>query len=292
VPERFPSALFTEPGEPERVIVDAENGRWSYQNESLSIDIRRFTTNEPLVWFVADIYMRDADEFRPLFGNEGRTGRTPLMPWKLARLNQAVLILTGDNMIHMDVDKKGSIIRDGRIYSGRTNKSAMAWDPVNQAMVLFPYGTYTAEQILESGYENTFAFGPILVMNGQKITREIKQSNVYKENPRCGLGMIEPGHFIAIVVDGRRDKYSVGVNLDRFADMFLEYGCTDAFNMDGGVSACMVFMGEQLNYHGDVKDISQQRHLPDALGFGFSTQIPTINDPIHNDGIDRTGKYK
>ena len=104
--------------------------------------------------------------------------------------------------------------------------------------------------------------------------------------------MIEPGHFIAIVVDGRREKYSKGVNLDRFADMFVEYGCTQAFNMDGGVSACMVFMGEQLNMHGDVEDISKQRHLPDALGFGFSTQVPTINDPILNDGIDRSGKYK
>lgn len=288
---QFPDELFAAPGEPEQVSVDTENGKWSYKSESLSIEINRYSTDEPQVWFVAEIYMRNADAFRPLFGNEGRSGRTPLMPWKIARLNRAVLLLTGDNMLHMDSDRKGAIIRDGRIYSAHEKGSAMAWDPENLAMVLFPGGTYTAEQILESGYENTFAFGPILLKDGKKAEREFPKSGVAGVNPRCGIGMIEPGHFIAIVVDGRRLKYSVGVRLDRFADMFLEYGCTDAFNMDGGVSACMIFMGEQLNSHGNIPNDSKQRHMPDAIGIGWSTLLPTIDDPIYNDGIDLSGKY-
>ena len=288
---RFSDELFTAPGEAEQVSVDTENGKWSYKSESLSIEINRFSTDEPLVWFVAEIYMRNADAFRPLFGNEGRSGRTPLMPWKIARLNHAVLLLTGDNMLHMDSERKGAIIRDGRIYSSRTRGSVMAWDPQSLAMVLFPGGTYSAEQILESGYENTFAFGPILLKDGEIAEHEFPQSGVAGVNPRCGIGMIEPGHFIAIVVDGRRPKYSVGVRLERYAEMFKEYGCTDAFNMDGGVSACMIFMGEQLNSHGNIPNDSKQRHMPDAIGIGCSTLLPTINDPIYNDGIDLSGKY-
>lgn len=289
--ERFASELFVAPGEAEQVTVDAENGVWTYKSATLSIEIHRHTTDEPLVWFVAEIYMRDSDEFRALFGNEGRTGRTPLMPWKIARLNRAVLLLTGDNMLHMDSERKGSIIRDGKIFSRVNNGSAMAWDSKHQSMVLFSGGTYNAQQILESGYENTFAFGPILLKDGKKAENEYVMSGVSGPNPRCGVGMVEPGHLVAIVVDGRRPKYSVGVTLDRYADMFSEYGCTDAFNMDGGVSACMVFMGEQLNSHGNVPNHSKQRHMPDAIGFGYSKLLPLLTDPIYNDGIDVSRKY-
>lgn len=58
------------------------------------------------------------------------------------------------------------------------------------------------------------------------------------KNPRCGIGQIAPGHFVAILADGRQDNYSNGLTLTQFAELFIEEGCTMAYNLDGGVSTC------------------------------------------------------
>ena len=210
------------------------------------------------------------------------------MPWKMARLNKAVLLDTGDNMLHMEADIKGAILRDGRIYSASDKGSVAAFASDRPEMDVFFARSYTAEGLLAAGYENTYAFGPILLRDGEISEEEIAKSHVGKANPRCGVGMVEPGHFVAIVVDGRRSEYSVGVTLTEFARMFKDMGCRNAFNMDGGVSACMIFMGEQLNSHGNVANYSKQRHMPDGVIFGYSEQVPSLEDPIYNDGIDTT----
>ena len=51
----------------------------------------------------------------------------------------------------------------------------------------------------------------------------------------------------------------------------------------------MIFMGEQLNTHSGVRtgsseDISYQRAVPDGLMFGYSTQVPSVDDPVGNTG--------
>ena len=51
-------------------------------------------------------------------------------------------------------------------------------------------------------------------------------------------------------------------------------GCQQAYNVDGGVSACMIFMGERLNHGGTKKDWSALRNLPDGIIFGYSEKVP------------------
>jgi hypothetical protein len=48
-------------------------------------------------------------------------------------------------------------------------------------------------------------------------------------------------------------------------------------------------MGEQINTHsgqrmGDKNDVSFQRAVPDGLMFGYSMQVPSVDDPVLNDG--------
>ena len=80
--------------------------------------------------------------------------------------------------------------------------------------------------------------------------------------------------------------------LPEFAQLFVDQGCTTAYNLDGGVSACMVFMGEQLNQHGNKRvgtyQDSYQRRVPDGLVWGYSDQVPGEDDPIYNTGTSDT----
>ena len=275
----------------EVIVVDSEHGHWAYRSDNLGIDIERVsTTNDegkPLTYFVADIHMKDISQFRPGFGAEGHTGRGAIYPWLMARRAKAVLWLTGDNLINSEKDEKGILIRDGRLYSDQNAEDTLAIYP-DMTMRIFAKWETRGQILLEEGVENSYSFGPTLIKDGV-INEDAKYHRVRRINPRAGIGYFEPGHYLAIVVDGRQKDYSVGMTIWEFADLFAEYGCSQAYNLDGGLSAGMIFMGEQLNSHsgnriGDSNDISYQRAVPDGLMFGYSELVPDETDPINNNG--------
>jgi exopolysaccharide biosynthesis protein len=75
--------------------------------------------------------------------------------------------------------------------------------------------------------------------------------------------MVEPFHYIGIVVKGEPKSKYAGVHLDWLAEKFREYGCTEALNLDGGGTACMVFNGKVL-----VQGDKTVRPLGSMIAFG------------------------
>ena len=72
-------------------------------------------------------------------------------------------------------------------------------------------------------------------------------SSVTSVNPRSAVGYYEPGHYCFVVVDGRQKGYSKGMTMSELSQLFFDLGCTVAYNLDGGKSAEMVFMGETVS---------------------------------------------
>ena len=275
----------------EVIVVDAEKGHWEYKNDNLGISIDRVKTQtsdkKPLTYFIADIHLRDLTEFRPGFGAEGHTGRGATRPWIIARREKAVLWITGDNLINDEREEKGILIRDGRLFWSAQKEDTLAIYP-DLSMRIVKKNTISPTALLEDGVENAYSFGPTLIDNGV-INTQAKYHRVRRANPRTAIGYLSPGHYIAIVVDGRQPGYSLGLPVWDLADLFASYGCTVAYNLDGGLSAAMIFMGEQLNTHsgkrsGSADDISYQRAVPDGLMFGYSNQVPSVDDPVLNNG--------
>ena len=111
-------------------------------------------------------------------------------------------------------------------------------------------------------------------------------SRTTQRNPRCAVGMVEPGHFVVIVTDGRQTGlgvYDIGFTLKELAQLFLDEGCTLAYNLDGGYSSSLIFLGVKLNHHGDSNDNGgaaagySQRSLPEGLAWGCSPLCGTLN---------------
>jgi exopolysaccharide biosynthesis protein len=73
--------------------------------------------------------------------------------------------------------------------------------------------------------------------------------------------MIEPNHFIIIVVDGRTTD-SDGMKMEDFAKTFADLGCKEAYNLDGGGSAEMYFNGRVVNVPNGT---GTERSLTEAL---------------------------
>ena len=130
----------------------------------------------------------------------------------------------------------------------------------------------TLDSLLAQKIEQIYGFGPILVENGA-VRDGLSKHKLSPRNPRNAFGTVEPGHYVGIMVDGRKPGVSIGVNLQRLAQEFVTQGCVSAYNLDGGQSTAMVFMGTQLNNHKNESAFSGQRRIPDMLTFGTSELI-------------------
>ena len=201
-----------------------------------------------------------------------RTGRAVNRPklYNIAQYYQAVLAVNGDFLDHHSDDPKGVIIRDGIVFADDDENATLAFMP-DGAMRIFAAGEVTADDLLTQGVNNAFSFGPVLINDGV-IQDGLDTHYLRKKNPRCAVGMIEPYHYKLIVVDGRDGDYSTGMTLTELAELFASYDCGVAYNFDGGASATMAFMGENINQYGGSH--TGQRGVPDALMFGTLELVP------------------
>ena len=187
------------------------------------------------------------------------------------------------------------MIRNGFLYYEGQASDTLALYP-DMSMRVFDRKTVTAQELLEAGVLNSYGFmydpEPRARRRGGSV-ESVASSRIKGNNPRTyGIGMVEPGHFVAIVVDGRQAKvkvdgetvpYSAGATMTELAQLFLDEGCTVAYNLDGGISACMVFMGEQINTHLG-EGLSYQRSMPEGMAWGYSDLVPSVDDPVTGTG--------
>ena len=278
---------FRQEGEPAEVVIqDYDNGHWEYRSDILSViidrEITRENQNHPYCKYIAHVRMRRINCFRSIVSTRYEIAMANELPWRMARNYRAVLAVTGDNLTNAEVDMKGILIRNGILYSDGTRESTMVMGD-DFAMRLYHPGEASGLDLLDRGVLATYSFGPILVENGQ-LNPDANKHRVFKENPRCGVGMVEPGHFVVIVSDGRDHQRAYGYTLGEFAQLFVDQGVQTAYNLDGGSSAAMVFMGEHLNWH----SADPQRPWADALVWGYSRLVPSVFDPIAHTGESPT----
>jgi len=259
---RYSGELFTES---ERVFFGQDC--WRYTSSSLAVLIDKVYYEDcQCVCFIAHIYTKNGVNFDIAAYTEdaieeGKRGQ----PVKIARSHKSVYAQNGDYFWEENNYNSGIVIRDGIVYKDKVKESMMAFFP-DGAMRVFRPGEITPQQLLDEGVTQTMSFGPILVEDGEACADIMEHPLAYR-NPRSAIGMVEPGHYVGILVDGRQ-KASVGMEFDRLAEEFINQGCTVAYNLDGGQSTAMVFMGVQLNTHENDSIYPLQRKVPEMYVIG------------------------
>lgn len=81
-------------------------------------------------------------------------------------------------------------------------------------------------------------------------------------HPRTAIAKLRDGRILLATVDGRQIGVSAGMTLEELAQMLMEYGATDAVNLDGGGSTTMVVGGKIVN---KPSDAAGERTVSDAL---------------------------
>ena len=275
------------PGE-EYILEDEKNGFWQYASRDLAVTVTRYrekVKKKTREYCIAEIHASAASPLSSITSDATKKRPIGYMkenPTKLAQKYNAVFAISDDYYGHRmqtrDQGKAswpvGVIIRDSGVLNAKTRPTGnRTWPPLDTMSVyedgslkVQTAGEKTAEEFLEEGAIHVFAFGPWLIRDGVVNEEEAGENSNYYHyiEPRTAIGMVEPFHYIAIVVKGEpADKYT-GAYLSWLTAKFLEYGCTDAFNLDGGGTACMVFNGKAIEF-----GRSKVRNMGSMIAFGL-----------------------
>lgn len=277
--------------EGEYLYSSEDEGLWIYVSQTSKVIIqRKYDATQPLTWFEADLYGDlDAGEMlRTVQNDPEKMGKVRVDATATAKKHNVVFAMNTDYYTYrVAVNNNrhtGIVIRDGRIlyddpYTEKQVTNSMF--PNLDMLAFMPDGSLkvyhswekTAQEFIDEGVQTVYSFGPYLLLDG-KVSERAYANNENK-NPRCAIGMVEPGHYVAIMCEGRL-KRSAGVTISYLAKMMRAKGCQVAFNMDGGQTAVMVFMGKQLNQIGAYDGgKTNSRPTSEVLGFGTSEQVGT-----------------
>lgn len=218
----------------------------SYESEGISIHIttqRQYNTQI----YIADVTIKEISYLRAGLAG-GAFGRNiKETTSKMAEDNEAVLAVNGD---YYGFRNRGFVMRNGYLYrdSVRTKED-------DEAFVVYKDGhtetiseNETDVQALAQEAVHIFSFGPGLVGEGDVLVNKHSEvERAMRSNPRTAIGEISPLHYILVVSDGRTEE-SEGLSLWELAQFMQKLGCRTAYNLDGGGSSAMWFMGRIVNH--------------------------------------------
>ena len=244
---------------------------WNYNSDEMSISVKQVVTNsgsDQITYYVADVQVSDASLIQSAFADNSFGRNITENTSDIATDHEAVFAINGD---YYGFRSDGVIIRNGVLYRN---------EPAREAVALYADGTMaayneeevSAEILLANGVLQTLSFGPALIKSGElvedldniKIDSNFGNRSISSANPRTGIGMISPNHYVFVVVDGRSDE-SRGMTLDEFGELFVDLGATEAYNLDGGGSSTMYFMGRVVN---NPQGKQEERGVSDILYLG------------------------
>jgi len=265
---------------------DKDNGSYDYWSQSLQIHITRHADTSPrVVWFEAQIFARNDTLFHMFAYDETDRVHKGAHQTVIAQKNHVVFAINGD-FAHLRLGWKataGLLIRNGTVVSSKTFSKKATKYPNLDNLALLPDGTmlafgrneHTIDEYVAMGAYDLLAFGPVLLHEGVLNSKAFSKYG-WERAPRTAIGMVTPGHYIAIMVEGRQDE-SRGWSTTHLAAHMQELGAVEAFNLDGGQSATMIFMGEQIIRVGNSdSETAKPRKATEVLGIGQSdlVQLP------------------
>ncbi len=267
---------------------------YSYQSDELRIAVNK-VEEDGVTYYVADIWMRNINCFRTAFSSGKYHGKRQPAE-KIAQDNNAILAVNGDFL-------GGLVLRNGVLYRKANLRPTPTPEPAPDPGLSYPietatpqpaekprpqratcvlyydgrmiteeYDEFRSTKAINSGAWQGWQFGPTLVRNGE-AAKDVKKQG---RNPRCILGYYEPGHYCIVMIDGRQKGYSIGMNFAEMIDLSLKLGLKEAYNLDGGGSAIMVFNGKIIN---QPSGSGEARSLPDMVTIGQYLEPGQLFEP-------------
>lgn len=240
----------------------------SYEDDNISIKInivRRYDTT----CYLADVKIKHLAYLQAaLAKNEfGRNIRE--YPTIMAKRNHAILAINGDYYGFRD---KGLVIRNGVLFDPtrepRKDKDLLIIDKDGRFNII-PEEEANIVESHNAGAWQSFCFGPGLLIDGNLAVGKYTEVDAYKtSNPRTAIGYIDDLHYMLVVSDGRTETEK-GLSLLELAKVMQEFGCVDAYNLDGGGSSVMIFNDKIVNKPTSDGEKIRERSSSDIVYIGY-----------------------
>ena len=134
------------------------------------------------------------------------------------------------------------------------------------------------------GVLDTIGGNPTLIEAGQIVGKNVYGSGAFfGRHPRTGVGTTPDGKVLLVAVDGRQPKYSVGMTLGEFANLFGSLGADYALNLDGGGSTTMVVNGALKNRPSDGAERAVSSAITILPGGDYGEALP-VPEPSSGTG--------
>lgn len=251
-----------------------------YQSENVSITVTHYTenpySNRELSYFVADIYIQDISSLRTAAA-AGFDKYTAGSIIDISERENALLSINGD---YHSASNQTFLFRNGELYRKRTYED-------RDVLVLYKDGSiavFDGESFVPRKLDLTDAwqvwqFGPYLIKKNGDPRTKFPAYDITGLNPRTAFGYYEPGHYCFVVVDGRKAGYSRGISMKDLAQLMVDLGCTQAYNLDGGGSSQMYWNGDLLNQPSgfSVRSIPDIIYLTEPV---YDVVTPKTPDPF------------
>ena len=236
----------------------------TYSDGNITVQLSAYRLYETTV-YVADVQLSSADYLKTALAENSYGRNITAKTSTMASSVNAILAINGD---YYGAQRSGYVIRNGVLYRNTSSGS--------EDLVIYADGTFgiisedeiTAEELLASGAWNVLSFGPALVEGGAvAVSKNDEVGRAMASNPRTAIGVIDDLHYVFVVADGRTSD-SDGLSLYELATFLQSIGCETAYNLDGGGSSSMVFLGNLINNPANGRK-SSERSVSDIVYIGY-----------------------
>lgn len=237
----------------------------SYEDANIRLTITEHREYDTTI-YVADVVLTSPTLLKTALA-QGLYGRNITAKTSVTAENVgAILAINGD---YYGSRERGYVMRNGVVY----RESSMGYD----ALAIMDDGSFRIVQegetalsaLAEEGAVDVFSFGPALLVDGNiAVTAADEVGRAMEDNPRTAIGIYEPGHYVLLVSDGRT-RESTGLTLLQLAEFMQGLGVQTAYNLDGGGSSTMVFMGEIINNPTTIGQRITERSVSDIVYIGY-----------------------
>ena len=239
---------FTVPPAPDAALYTED----SYEDETISVKLEHQEMDDGTKMHVAYIRIADPSQLRTGVANPEKPASTRTKTVRsMARNYNAVIALNGDN--YTDTPKKTTfeyrMTTKIRSNSNKLKDILIIDDLGDFHLFVQSQGIKEYPEIMKKEGRkliNAFTFGPALVKDGKLL--ELDEDYGYNPNgrePRTAIGQMGPLSYVMVLIEAKDRSGKTGFSQGKHAEFMYNLGCVQAFNLDGGNSAEMVF-GEQV----------------------------------------------
>ena len=205
-----------------------------------------------------------------------------LTPTQYAQAKHTSLTVNGSAsvLVANNTYINGNIIGDGKILN-TWNAPEGVKVPENFVYVAimkdrslrqYPFST-SAQKMIDDGVQDSWLSYWRLINNGNLVDNSQSKGNeghtkVSDLNPHLGLGIKDDGTLVIAACDGRTD-INPGLTSDDFAQAMKDWGCINAWHMDGGGSTSVTHNGLKINRNIDNDGVTDR-----AIPYTFNVKKP------------------